>query len=324
MNQLSWKAQLIMNKFTTRRPSRIPRLLRSERYGEVKYVARHTVLGGKTKQEWSLDIAIQGLTNICKAKRASHAPRRFAQGLGGRMNSQLEVMTITLQEWICQSTASAAGITRKSAGQEAAAVEEEEDEDDEGAVELTEAYKTLQLDIQRLKERLRYISKKWQIRIIAICEEDQLATEQRQGSLFKDVLDKQDEAVVLNCQEEETQAIAQVDISAECKIIEQVNSQRIPNSTETDNTVISVILLQKAEVKIKLLNCDYDHASEKQLAGQYLNRVTMQGKGRKVTTIEQLVEVPVASLVHGKLARAINKMFARWVFDPGGTQPGRH
>ena len=50
----------------------------------------------------------------------------------------------------------------------------------------------------------------------------------------------------------------------------------------------------------------------------------MQGRGRKVTTIEQLVEVPVASLVHGKLARATNKMFMRWVFDPGGTQPGRH
>jgi len=63
-----------MNKFTTRRPSRIPRLLRSERYGEVKYVARHTVLGGKTKQEWSLDIAIQGLANICKAKRATEPP----------------------------------------------------------------------------------------------------------------------------------------------------------------------------------------------------------------------------------------------------------
>ena len=96
------------------RPSRIPRLSTSERYGEVKYVARHTVLGGKTKQEWSLDIAIQGLANICKAKKASQAPR-FAQGLGGRMNSHSEVMTNTLQEWICQSTASAAEITRKSA-----------------------------------------------------------------------------------------------------------------------------------------------------------------------------------------------------------------
>jgi hypothetical protein len=324
VNQLSWKAQIIMNKFTTRRSSRIPRLSRSEKTEEVKYVARHTVLGGKTKQEWSQDIAIQGLANICKAKKASHAPR-FAQGLEGRMNSRLEVMTNTLQEWICQSTASAAGITHKSAGQAVAVVQEEEaGADDEGLVELTGSYKTLQLDIQRLKERLRYISKKWQIRIIAICEEDQLATEQRQGSLFKDVLDKQDEAVVLNCLEEETQAIAQVVISAECKIIEQVESQRIHDSTETDNTVISVILLQKAEVKIKLLNCDYDHASEKQLAGQYLNRVTMQGRGRKVTTIEQLVEVPVASLVHGKLARATNKMFMRWVFDPGGTQPGRH
>ena len=161
-----------MNKLTTKRPSRIPRLLRSERYGEVKYVERHTVLGGKTKQEWSLDIAIQGLANICKAKRASHAPKRFAQGLGGRMNSQLEVMTITLQEWICQSTASAAGITHKSAGQAAAVVSEEEaNKDDEGPVELTGAYKGLEIDIKRLKERLRYFSKSWEIRIIAICEE---------------------------------------------------------------------------------------------------------------------------------------------------------
>ena len=72
------------------------------------------------------------------------------------------------------------------------------------------------------------------------------------------------------------------------------------------------------------MNCDYDHTSEEQLAGQYLNRVTMQGRRRKVTTIEQLVEVPVVGLVQGKLDRATNKVFARWVFDPSGTQPGRH
>ena len=36
------------------------------------------------------------------------------------------------------------------------------------------------------------------------------------------------------------------------------------------------------------------------------------------------MEEPAASRLHGKLARATNKVFARWVFDPGGTQPGRH
>ena len=39
-------------------------------------------------------------------------------------------------------------------------VEEEKDEDDEGSVELTGAYKALQLDLKRLKEKLRYFSKR--------------------------------------------------------------------------------------------------------------------------------------------------------------------
>ena len=54
-------------------------------------------------------------------------------------------------------------------------------------------------------------------------------------------------------------------------------------------------------------------------------RWKVKEEGRKVTTtIEQLVEVPVVGLVHGKLDRATNKVFARWVFDHGVTQPGSH
>ena len=60
-------------------------------------------------------------------------------------------------------------------------VEEEEDEDDEGPVELTGAYKALQLDIKHLKEKLRYFSKRWEIRNIAICEEERIATELRKA-----------------------------------------------------------------------------------------------------------------------------------------------
>ena len=97
-------------------------------------------------------------------------------------------------------------------------VEEEEDKDDEGPVELTGAYKTSQLDIKHLKERLRYISQKLQIRNIAISEEDRLATEHRQGSLLEDVLDKQEEAVVLDDHEEESQKGAQVSSDTECEL----------------------------------------------------------------------------------------------------------
>ena len=88
-------------------------------------------------------------------------------------------------------------------------------------------------------------------------------------------------------------------------IVEQEASQyalKTYESSSSSVTVVSVISASpiEAEVKIKLLNCNYDHTSKEQLAGQYLNRL------------------------HGKLARATNKVVARWVFDPGGTQPGRH
>ena len=58
-------------------------------------------------------------------------------------------------------------------------VEEDEKEDDEGPVKLTGIYKSLESDIKRLMERLRYYSKKLQIRSIAICEEDRSTTEER-------------------------------------------------------------------------------------------------------------------------------------------------
>ena len=62
----------------------------------------------------------------------------------------------------------------------------DEDEDDKGPVELTGAYKSVVIDIKRLKERLRYLSKKWEMRIISICEEDREATELRQESTVED------------------------------------------------------------------------------------------------------------------------------------------
>ena len=48
---------------------------------------------------------------------------------------------------------------------------EEDYEAHEGSVELTGAYKSLEINIRSLKEKLRYFFKKWEIRIIAICEE---------------------------------------------------------------------------------------------------------------------------------------------------------
>ena len=50
-------------------------------------------------------------------------------------------------------------------------VEEKKGEDDEGLVQLTAAYKTLQLHLKRLKQKLRYFSKRWEISNIAIFEE---------------------------------------------------------------------------------------------------------------------------------------------------------
>jgi hypothetical protein len=206
--------------------------------------------------------------------------------------------------------------------------EEEADEDDEGPVDLTGAYKGLEIDIKRLKERLRYFSKKWEIRNIAICEEDRIATELRKAG--SSVIEKQKQTVTLNCCKKNSQKEEPGSNGSESEIVEREASQYALKRHETSASSVTVVsaisasLLQEAEVKIKLLNCDYDRAEQEQRAGQYLNRVTMQARGRKFTTIEQLVEVTVASLMHGKLARATNKVFTRWVIDLGGTQPGRH
>jgi hypothetical protein len=71
--------------------------------------------------------------------------------------------------WTAFSHANGETSTSKPAAR-AAADDKEADEDDEGLVELTGAYKGLEIDIKRLKDRLRYFSKKWEIRNIAICE----------------------------------------------------------------------------------------------------------------------------------------------------------
>ena len=139
------------------------------------------------------------------------------------MSSHLQVMTNTLQEWICQSTASAAGITRKSAGQAAAVVSEEEVEVDGGSVEITGAYKALQLDLKRLKEKLRYFSKRWEIRNIAICEEDRIATELRKAGTS--VIDKQKQSVTLNCLKKQSQKEEPGSNGLQSAIVEREASQ---------------------------------------------------------------------------------------------------
>ena len=296
------------------RPSRIPRLSRSERYGEVKYVARHTVLGGKTKQEWSLNIAIQGLENICKAKKASHAPRKFAQGLRGRRNSHLTVMTNTLQEWKCQSTASAAGITRKLAGLAAAVIPEEDDEDDDGPVGLTGAYKSLEIDVQRLKERLRYYSKKWEIKIIAISEEDRRATENREAGFTRDASDKQKETAAINDHEKESQKGVQVSSDTKCELAKQEATQHALQTHESPATYVTMIsagFVQEAN------DLERKVTSKEQLM-DILARSNSGGKDH--TTICTLVFRD--NRWRGKLASA-TKRYARLVFDPGGNLSSR-
>ena len=136
----------------------------------------------------------------------------------------------------------------------AAAVEEEEDEDDEGPVELTGAYKTMQLDIKHLKERLRYYSKKWEIRNIAICEEDRIATELRKAG--SSVIEKQKQSVTLNCLMKQFQKEEPGSNGSQSAIVEREASQYAFKTHESSSSsvivvsVISTSLLQEAEVKI--------------------------------------------------------------------------
>ena len=156
--------------------------------------------------------------------------------------------------------------------------------------------------------------------------------------------------MVLDCHEEGPQATSQVKTALECKIFEQEASQyalKTHESSSSPVTVVNVIsasLLQEAEVKMNLLNCDYGRAEEEQQAGQYLNRVTMQGLRCEVITEEnQTWYVPVVTGVYLRYSKPMStfeiavyvKLAAmsyrsyhcaghRIVFDPGGTQPGRH
>ena len=128
------------------------------------------------------------------SERSSKAPRstlreclvvREHLGLGMRERKEIG-RRIARPGWldyskVAFSHANGETSTSKPAAR-AAAVEEEEDEDDEGPVQLTAAYRSLQFDVKRLKERLRYISKKWEMKNISICEEDREATEHRQDS----------------------------------------------------------------------------------------------------------------------------------------------
>ena len=133
-------------------------------------------------------------------------------------------------------------------------------------------------------------------------------------------------------------------------IVEREASQyalKTHESSSSSVTVVSVIsasLLQEAEVKMNLLNCDYGRAKEEQRAGQYLNRVTMQGLLCEVITEEnQTWYVPVVTGVYLRYSKPMStveiavyvKLAAmsyrsyhcaghRIVFDPGGTQRGRH
>ena len=87
MNEFSWKAHILMNKFTTMRPSRIPRLSRSGKIAEVTYVSRHVVLCGGSKPRWGLEVATQAVNRRLHAwqKADEENYKRSLESIGEHM-----------------------------------------------------------------------------------------------------------------------------------------------------------------------------------------------------------------------------------------------
>ena len=152
-------------------------------------------------------------------------------------------------------------------------VEEEEDEDDEGPVELTGAYKSVVIDIKRLKERLRYLSKRWEMRIISICEEDREATEHRQESKVEDTAAMS----TVDCTAVNHEAIV-VHQEPQSVIISRVRSQLvhvISNETvSSDATGQSVqSCLDTLDIKSSEVNCSFIHQAQQNI--ESINSVQM-------------------------------------------------
>ena len=152
-------------------------------------------------------------------------------------------------------------------------VEEEEDEDDEGPVELTGAYKTLQLDIKHLKERLRYYSKKWEIRNIAICEEDRSITEERLARFVEDTAAMS----TVDCTAVNHEAIV-VHQEPQSVILSRVRSQLvyvISNETVSSDATGQFIqsCLDTLDIKSSEVNCSFIHQAQQNI--ESINSVQM-------------------------------------------------
>ena len=144
-------------------------------------------------------------------------------------------------------------------------VEEEEDEDDEGPVELTGAYKTLQLDIKRLKERLRYLSKRWEMRIISICEEDREAIEDTAAMSTIDCTAVNHEAIVVH-QEPQSVIISRV----RSQLVHVISNETV-SSDATGQSVQSC--LDTLDIKSSEVNCSFIHQAQQNI--ESINSVQM-------------------------------------------------
>ena len=220
-------------------------------------------------------------------------------------------------------------------------VEVDEDEDDKGPVELTGAYKSVVIDIKRLKERLCYLSKKWEMRIISIYEKDREATEHRQDSSVEKTLARDTvsctavnhEAIVVH-QEPQSVLISHVK--------PQLLMQTYNDSTSTEDTEMGTSLVLKADEKLNRLNDSrlHDHAIKKPLTGSasYLNQSIGHCWSRQVSSMGRMQQVQALArrLVQVKVTGAIKSATMKYkaapyggcysgcriVFDPGSVPTG--
>jgi hypothetical protein len=279
----------------------------------------------------------------------------FSLANGGASTSKPAVRAAAVEEeWKCQSTASAAGITRKLAGLAAAVIPEEDDEDDDGPVELTGAYKSLEIDIKRLKERLRYISKKWEIRIIAICEEHSSPTEMSKDDRAGESITAYIESIkgvqvfAQEAQELSQQDACDISETGEVEVISEVQAPTNIKSLEDWECISNQDSSAGTGVK-----CSAMYLVTHLTPIQELNKVVKKCKvtarelwsysktaSHRIEVMGSLHKFELSSMREAsgwmdkqysdhweirldRQLRATNKRYARLVFDPGGNLSSR-
>jgi hypothetical protein len=217
----------------------------------------------------------------------------------------------------------------------------------------------LQFDVKRLKERLRYISKKWEMRIISICEEDREATEHRQDSSVENtsvrctvsctavnheaiVVHQEPQSVVISHVTPQLVRVNSITIETVLPAVTQQLVQIYNDSASTEDTEIDTSLVLTADEKLNLLNDSrlHDHAIKKPLTGSaiYLNQsighccshqVTSMGRMQQVQALtRRLVQVKVTEANKSATMKCKGATYGgcyfghRIVFDPGGVSTG--